>query len=199
MSPESNEHVIQMIETAGFDTQNNPDYIRFEFTDLLIDHVRQIKNISARKPYGDKMFIVISANTLTKESQNALLKSFEDTPSTLVYFLLVTAPNQLIDTLRSRLHFLDTKSENKNDVDVQGFFKLPVAERVSFVEKLSLSENNQEIRDFVIAIEKYASKTNSLSSVQKKLILDSSQLLTIKGSRKKLILQDLALSLGNNS
>lgn len=71
---------------------------------LKIDQVRDMIGWSMMRPYEAawKIFAVASAERLTVDAQNALLKTLEEPPAKTVYFMLVENRANLLDTIRSR-------------------------------------------------------------------------------------------------
>lgn len=71
---------------------------------LKIEQVRDMISWSVMRPYEAawKIFAVCSAERLTVQAQNALLKTLEEPPAKTIYFLLVENRANLLDTIRSR-------------------------------------------------------------------------------------------------
>lgn len=85
--------------------ENAPDIQWIEDEKALgIEHIRDLKEWLQERPYANnwKIAVVLRADTLTGEAQNAALKLLEEPPS-YAYVLLVTAkPFALQPTIRSR-------------------------------------------------------------------------------------------------
>lgn len=71
-----------------------------------VDDARAIRDRLALTPVGGKrsIFILDEAHMLTREAQNALLKSLEEPPAGVLFIFCTTAPHKLLDTIRSRCH-----------------------------------------------------------------------------------------------
>src|SRR6201984_1478779 len=57
----------------------NPDFSFLEYNTLTVDDARLLAESQSRKNFGSgRKIFVIAANTITEETQNALLKIFEE-------------------------------------------------------------------------------------------------------------------------
>lgn len=83
-----------------------------------IDDIRRIENRMNSAPIsGDcKIYYIDECHKLTNDAQNALLKPLEDTPSHVYFFLSTTAPDKIINTIKTRTTHLKLKSLTKKDV-----------------------------------------------------------------------------------
>jgi DNA polymerase III gamma/tau subunit len=73
-----------------------------------IEEVRQVTATVSRKPYQSKSISVIltSAEELSLEAQNALLKTLEEPPGNAQIFLLTNHPQKLLPTVTSRCQII---------------------------------------------------------------------------------------------
>lgn len=101
--------------------ENNPDIFITTGEDLTIGiaTIRDIIIFLQTKPLsGQKQVIIPSAEKLTEEAQNALLKTLEEPPDYAAIYLLTQAPDLLLTTVRSRLMTLELtpghESNNQN-------------------------------------------------------------------------------------
>lgn len=76
-----------------------------EESSIKIDTIRELQNWLSLKPYEGKVkvFILNEAGRLTRDAQNALLKSLEEPPPQSVLVLLVRNKTELLETVVSRL------------------------------------------------------------------------------------------------
>jgi hypothetical protein len=99
----------------GFVSSGNPDFWEGEFDVLGVDDARSIRAQCATRPIGERRVILFSAQSLTREAQNALLKVFEEPGEGNHFFLITPRMGDLLPTLRSRLLMLmldvDTPTE----------------------------------------------------------------------------------------
>ncbi len=73
---------------------------------IKIEVVRDlIQKISLKLSQGERFIIIIEeADALTENAANALLKTLEEPPATVLFLLLSTLPETLPSTIRSRCH-----------------------------------------------------------------------------------------------
>ena len=69
-----------------------------------VDEVRELIQRVSIKPFegGRHTVVIIGAEKMTVQAQNALLKTLETPPGGAVFFLLTTTPSQLLPTIVSR-------------------------------------------------------------------------------------------------
>jgi DNA polymerase-3 subunit delta' len=73
---------------------------------LSIDTIRRLRSSAALLPLEStrRILIIDDAETMLEPAQQALLKTLEDPPSTVIILLLVDEPERLLETVRSRCH-----------------------------------------------------------------------------------------------
>jgi len=103
------EPLVRRIEEAfGLSAAGNPDFFVFEHAVFGIDEARELALRASRRPVsGERQVFVIGAATLTRETQNALLKLFEEPGAGTHFFLVIPLAALLLPTLRSRAALLD--------------------------------------------------------------------------------------------
>lgn len=76
-----------------------------------VEAVRAIREVAYIKPndLSCKFFVILDAERMTPQAQNALLKLFEEPPAGVYFLLLTTAPTSLLPTVRSRAPELRTE------------------------------------------------------------------------------------------
>ena len=167
-------------KSLKFSTQDNPDYWHEDFNVLKIDDARNINTKHQNKPivHGRKIF-VISANFITKDAQNSLLKIFEEPSAETVFFLVLPSATNLLPTLRSRLIILNLNNPNKNtdgDSFAKKFLKSKVGDRLKITKKIidDISDEKSNKADVI----------KFLKSLEKEMhILIKGKKLNIKSSR----------------
>lgn len=76
-----------------------------------VDDMRALRDRLATAPVARaKVFILDEAHMLTREAQNALLKSLEEPPPRTYFVLCTTAPEKLLGTILSRCHRYPVRS-----------------------------------------------------------------------------------------
>ncbi|MBQ7707647.1 MAG: DNA polymerase III subunit delta' [Lachnospiraceae bacterium] len=100
---------------------NHPDiiYVTHDNTTISVNDVRdQIISTMDIKPYKSryKIYIVDEAELMTREAQNALLKTMEEPPEYGVLILLTSNIDKLLPTVISRSIVLNTKPVRERDI-----------------------------------------------------------------------------------
>ena len=128
----------------------NCETIEIKTDTFKIEDSRNLKSMSAEKSFssGKKIFI-ISANSILREAQNAMLKLFEEPISDTHFFLIVPDINSLLKTLVSRFYLISARQDLAEDLaaetEIQNFLVLPLARRLDFIrEKLARFEEKNE-------------------------------------------------------
>ena len=89
-----------------FDSNNNPDFFFIEpdGNSIKIDQIRNMQKGMLEKPIisSKKVYIINNAETMTKESQNCLLKTLEEPQEYVVIILIVSDENSMLSTIKSR-------------------------------------------------------------------------------------------------
>jgi DNA polymerase III delta prime subunit len=161
--------------------QGNPDYIFQKMEALSIDDARDIKLVHSKKPFGEKRVFVIQTESISLESQNALLKVFEEPEPNNHFFIIIENP-QLLPTLTSRVQIIHFEKENKGAAQ---FLKLGKKERLDYVKELSKNEG-YSLADGIGQIKKDRKTLEAVVKV-KKYIND-------RGSSVKQLLEYLAIT-----
>ncbi len=108
-------------QTSDFDPQTQPPdilVIKPSPEDSIgIDKVREVIKFCSFKPYysGYKTVVVVNAQALTIEAQNALLKTLEEPPAQTLIFLLCPNSQSLLPTVLSRCQIIDLPGEQSPD------------------------------------------------------------------------------------
>lgn len=100
----------------------HPDVVEFEpeTTVISVAQAREIVSEAWTSPIESsstrKVLVVLEAERLQLEAENALLKTFEEPPPTTVMLLVSSAPDDLLDTTRSRCQRIDLASLSESTV-----------------------------------------------------------------------------------
>lgn len=120
---------------------NNADiFIINENSGWGIDSVRQIKSFLANKPFNhsSKIVIIDSADKLSGESQNALLKMIEEPGDNNYFFLVTSKPLSLLVTISSRCHHIRiSRTNNNSGLSSQLVVTGNLSQDLALAEKLS--------------------------------------------------------------
>ena len=80
--------------------------------DIRICQVRGTIDLVARYPFEarQRMIIIDSADRLTRDAANTLLKTLEEPPGHSIFALLTEAPENVLETVRSRCRRIDVRT-----------------------------------------------------------------------------------------
>ncbi|MDD6439725.1 MAG: DNA polymerase III subunit delta' C-terminal domain-containing protein, partial [Lachnospiraceae bacterium] len=89
------------------ETNNQPDIMVWRYqkeTSISVDDIRALVSDVQIKPYASryKIYILPDAQKMTREAQNALLKTLEEPPEYAVIILLSTSRDAMLETILSR-------------------------------------------------------------------------------------------------
>ncbi|PIQ86333.1 MAG: hypothetical protein COV74_05105 [Candidatus Omnitrophica bacterium CG11_big_fil_rev_8_21_14_0_20_45_26] len=96
-------------DAKRMEAMNHPDVHWYgldeEERSIKIETIRELQNWLSLKPYEaqNKVFILAGAHRLTREAQNALLKSLEEPPADTLFIVMTEKKSDLLDTVVSRL------------------------------------------------------------------------------------------------
>lgn len=104
------------INCRKMDHHNHPDFKVISVLEgkssISIDQIRELKKEIAYKPYESehKIYIIESAEKMSKEAANSLLKTLEEPPSFATIILLVEDSGKLLPTIVSRCQQIKLKN-----------------------------------------------------------------------------------------
>jgi len=140
-----------------FRTKGNPDFYYGDFDTLGIDEGRAINEMQSRKAVSaPRRIFVIAANFITMETQNSLLKMFEEPAGGAVFFLIISSASILLPTLRSRMMIVNLSKGaeiggtrksaiSENVFDAKKFIESVAGERLAMVKKITDKIADEEI------------------------------------------------------
>lgn len=181
--------------------KGNPDLSIAEYETFGIEDARSVTERQEKMSFseGRKIF-VISFNFITREAQNALLKTLEEPTPNTHFFITAPGSAMLLPTLRSRLSFVSFDETVRESDEVKKFLKASPDVRLKIMEKFKDAENEtkkSELLFFLDEIEKeLGGKTLSKenASVLKEL-LELKKYLFDRAPSVKMIAEYLALRL----
>ena len=104
-----------------FDGQNNPDFFIVEpdGNAIKIDQIRNMQKGVQEKPIisRSKVYIIDNADFMTKEAQNALLKTLEEPPEFVTIILIGENENEFLATIKSRCMIIHFNSISDSDME----------------------------------------------------------------------------------
>jgi DNA polymerase III delta prime subunit len=133
--------------------ENDPDviFLLHEKEKIGVGDVRSFLGLLNIKPIGrkEKVGIILEAEKLTPEAQNALLKTLEEPPASCLIFLTVPHPKTLLPTILSRCLIIDLgkKGVDEKKVSSRGLTALSVGDKFALAQKVG--STRQQALDFL--------------------------------------------------
>jgi len=178
--------------------RSGPDSFVHVAERLTIEAARVLRLQAQSRPVqSDKRRFVISCTEFNREAQNALLKLFEDPPSTSQFYIITPRLSALLPTVRSRLALeYVADADTTEDPIVEAFIGARYAARLAQVGKLASAKDTAGMRTLIAGIERAAVRTETpaMRSALADVALASTYSSLIGGS-PKMLLEHLALSL----
>lgn len=137
--------ISQIISENGL-KKEHPDVLYFEDgVKLGVLEIKKIREYLSLKPYNapGRAIIIESAQILTRDAQNALLKTLEEPPAKAIILLGADSENNFLATVLSRCEiiYLDSEeNESKGLAIIKELFDKSIDERLQFIEKLEDKE-----------------------------------------------------------
>lgn len=200
----SYKELAKSLHELGYLTTGNADIFEKEYENLLIDHVREIKDFEseAMNINSKKKFIILKTLAFSYPAQNALLKAFEEPRPGVTFFLLMPDATKLFPTLRSRLMTTigEYTAEDELMKNAKMFLAGSIKERLDFIKKFTDMESKPLLKDksmrFLGELEKEISK--GVTMPEKKKVEDiylAKKYIGDQGSSPKILLEHLAVTI----
>lgn len=191
--------IASSIEDAGIadNLKRESADVRHLITDSFgIDDARRLKEMSSEKSFSGKDHVfVIATKSLTGEAQNAILKLFEDPPSGAVFYLLVPSDAALLPTLKSRLLKINKDAVTQNVLSIE-FIRSSYKERLEWIADKAKNDPSA-LQDLVRELGRDLSK-NIWTPTAKQALFTATKYMYNRGAAKKMLLEEVALSLPIN-
>ncbi|HVB19710.1 MAG TPA: hypothetical protein VNF51_00260 [Candidatus Paceibacterota bacterium] len=134
----------------GMKAKGNPDVIVMRYGLLSVAEARLAADSAASTPFsGETKVVIISANRVYHEAQNAFLKLFEEPPKGTYIFLIMPTLGGLLPTLRSRIQVLAAQAGlTKPHITIaKEFIKASREERSAMIKRLDRVKDEEGRRD----------------------------------------------------
>ena len=143
---------------------NNPDFLIIKSEEsresIGIDQVREAIKFFQEKPFTEKSktAVVLEANKMTVQAQNAFLKTLEEPPVFAQIILEATTENSLLETVVSRckkqkINLTNAVDKNDTFIDLKELLEMHLGERVDWADtngKLDKEELVQILEKWII-------------------------------------------------
>lgn len=161
-------------------------------TNFGINEARQLKELASERGWGEGSHrFVITTHSLTREAQNALLKLFEDPPTDTIFYLVVPHESILLPTLRSRLLLHGARRESKRDL-AEKFLNSDYKDRLTTIADLAKNDTDS-LKDLARSLGRSMKPTWPKEA--KEALLFTDRYVYNRGASKKMLLENLALSI----
>jgi DNA polymerase III, delta subunit len=126
------------LKSSGISPIGNADFLWIDTESFGIADARSLVARSLEKAFGEKRVFVISADRLTREAQNALLKTLEEPIPNTHFFILAREEKNFLPTLLSRLQVESVGGEGEVGV-AEKFLQLSLKKRLDFAKNFESS------------------------------------------------------------
>lgn len=172
---------------------------------MNVEEARRLIEFASMSPFGaDKIKIIfLSAERMTQQAQNTILKLTEEPNQSLRIFVIVPKDVELLETLLSRLEDISyafpSTSSGQVKTDAENFLSMSLKERLKLAEKISKIDDETALDSFLRDLEKtiYKQKYKNFSDKQKSFeaIIFAKKNSAFQSRPKRMILEALAISL----
>jgi hypothetical protein len=159
-----------------------------------INEARTLKGMAFRKPVErDYRTFILTFSTITTEAQNALLKLFEEPPSTARFHIIVPREDILISTLRSRVAFHDMPTASRATTVALQFLQSSYRDRLETIAARAKAADMAWMEAVVNGSEVYFEEQGAYAPLKEIAFVRS--YFHASGASKKMLLEHLALTL----
>ncbi|MFH0845781.1 MAG: hypothetical protein V1851_00035 [Patescibacteria group bacterium] len=193
-----------LIENKVLISSHDPDLYVGEFDILGMNDGRMVQDFISKKPFrGEKKIIILKTNFITHETQNSLLKTFEEPTASSFLFLLMPSTENLLATLHSRLNFFRILDEDDfENKFVEEFLKSNLSKRLDLIKKFLPQKTDEKVNKTKIIsflnnlesvlYQKFANAQNLMSSKEKGSATDlSAMVLTEELSTQTMVFEEI--------
>jgi hypothetical protein len=189
---------------VGSDVTVLPEHIRTPGID--IEHIvcerfgiadaRRLKQAASVRPQQAAVqHIVVRTSVIPAEAQNALLKLLEEPPATTVLHICVPQRDMLLPTVLSRVVVeTDTYEEPHVSADFNTFIAASYGDRLEQIQTAQKKKDSDFFTTIAAGAERYVAD-QTVTAAQKRTIINAVSLLKQPGAAKKMVLEDIALTL----
>ncbi len=180
--------------TRDFDSTS--EFEVFHFETLSIGEVRKIIQAAYVKPFhGEVKTMVLEAQSIAIEAQHALLKVLEEPPLTTQFILVLNSTEGLLPTLLSRV--MQPADTSRLPRTTNSFFTIfqtsSYAARLDVISRITKDKDVSQIDLLRDGILWYLEQQPPIPSSA--VMLDCVTKLNLRGSSKKMLLEEIALTL----
>ena len=197
-------HIESMLTEHGFVQTSNSDFVFRELVSFAIEDARELRAWQELTSMnGGHKVHVVYADFITREAENALLKTLEEPiPNTHIFFA-IPKPDVLLPTLLSRVRVVMPARNDDFKKMATDFLRSTEQQRLSYVAKLveksddeeAAAEVRERTRALHDALEQSLAEDLTKNKSKLEQILKFKKYLYIPGASSRMILETLALIL----
>lgn len=193
------EVLLEVLHAHGVAPAGSPDVHQFVVEQIGVEESKAIRARAHGKPFADdSLIIIIAARTITREAQNALLKTLEDPAAHTKFFLIIPSMDTILPTLRSRLEHVRAVSPEEargNAPDVQEFITAQPAERLKMIAPVIDERDRAAAFALLSGLEEHLGAHVGTSESREGLsaVYTARRYLNDRGSSMKMLLEQVAL------
>lgn len=130
--------LVEKMQREKVVAAGSPDLFRRSYRAFGVEDAEDIiARARMRAVKGERRVFALFVPNMTREAQNALLKTIEEPAAEALFFLITPSPETLLPTVRSRAQAMHlTAASTAGAVDADTFLKSPVATRLGMLKPL---------------------------------------------------------------
>lgn len=180
-------------ELFGVSSDTHPDVQVLSYELFGIDDARALKEHAFQRPVaGDRRVFIVTCTSLSHETQNALLKLFEEPPQTAAFALVLSREDLILPTLRSRFEVVRLHAPLSEDPSTH-FLAASFSDRLEEVAKRTKAKDVPWQRALLAGLERHFHSVEN-AAVLRDLVWVETQI-GARGASPKMLLEHVALSL----
>ncbi len=203
-------HVRELLAEFGSAGDLALERVETEHVTFTIDNARELRATLELLPSsGTRRIYIVHTDFITREAENALLKTLEEPVERTHILLCMPRPEMLLPTLRSRVQIVmppraprGAQMERGED-EAKKFLALSRSERLTYAAKLVEKGDDDdaaaEVRERTLALldtlEQTLAKNAEKNRAKLEQILRFKKYLHIPGASSRIILETLALTI----
>lgn len=174
--------------------EHGPDVHVLRYATFGIDDARMLTRWAFQQPVaGTHRIFLIQCEQLTHETQNALLKLFEEPPQTSRFALMVPSEDTVIATLRSRFETVSVATETQAPMLAEAFLAQRYAERLEEIARRSKNKEEGWHAQLLVSLEDFFHARGDMHALAS--IAFARTYSDRRGASRKMLLEHVALSL----
>lgn len=192
--------VLALLARVGMQA-NDPDVYVRAYPRFGIEEAREIIARATLRAMGERRVFVVAMPDITREAQNALLKTLEEPSDDALFFFIVPSPDTLLPTLRSRMQLFvlhESGHTKESVVDADTFLKASPEKRIEMLKPL-LEKGDDDRRDigavlaFLSHLEERLARNAAVHRTAIHALYRARRYLTDKGALVKPLLEQVAI------